>query len=150
MKRPPTSTKTPSLKIPPTHDWRTTDADEINRRRLRAQMESPRIANLAPQHPIFSNFQVQSSSGMVYSVEVRDLTQRHFSCECGDFRSNGLGTCKHIEAVALNLEARYRRLFHKAGKIGSNRIDIVPDRVSDTLRIERGEDQLPHRLRVLF
>ena len=150
MKRSAHSTKRPSIKIPPTHDWRTTDADEINRRRLRAQVESPRIANLTPEHPIFSNFQVQSSSGMIYSVEVRDLSQRHFSCECGDFRSNGLGTCKHIEAVALNLEARYRRLFHKAGKMGSNRIDIVPDRVSDTLRIERGKDQLPHRLRVFF
>jgi superfamily II DNA or RNA helicase len=150
MKRPPPSTKTSSLKIPGTHDWRTTDADEINRRRIRAQLESPPIANQAPQHPIFSNFQVKSSSGMVYSVEVRDFSQRHFSCECEDFRSNGLGTCKHIEAVSLNLEARYRRLFHKAGKIGSNRIDIVPDRMSDTLRIERGEDKLPQRLRVLF
>jgi superfamily II DNA or RNA helicase len=144
------ATKTPSRKIPPTHDWRTTDADEINRRRLRAEAEPPRIANLTPQCPIFSNFRVESSSGMVYSVEIRDLSQRHFSCECGDFRSNGLGTCKHVEAVALNLQARYRRLFQKAARIGSNRIDIVPDRASDTLRLERGENELPQRIRALF
>ena len=85
--------------LPPVDDWRTTDQDEITRRRLRAQAESPRVENRDERYPIFSNFDVHSQSGVTYLVEIRDLTRRQFSCECVDFRVNGLGTCKHVEAV---------------------------------------------------
>ena len=61
------------IKLPSAHDWRTTDTDEINKRRLRAREETFVIANLDPRHPIFSNFRVRSGSGLTYSVEVRDL-----------------------------------------------------------------------------
>ena len=87
--------------VPSHHNWRTTDEDEINRRRERAQNEEFKITNTTPAHPIFSNFQVKSGSGLTYSVEVRDLRQRQFACQCVDFRINGLGTCKHVEAVLL-------------------------------------------------
>ena len=99
------SKKTIHPKIPSPHDWRTTDTDEINKRRLRAREESFTISNLAPQHPIFSNFRVKSGSGLTYSVEIRDLRERQFACDCVDFRINNLGTCKHVEAVLLHLEA---------------------------------------------
>src|ERR1051325_8039598 len=115
------------IEVPSPHNWRTTDTDEINRRRVRAQTEQFQISNLEPRHPIFSNFRVQSGSGLTYSVEIRDVRERQFACECVDFRINGLGTCKHIEAVLLNLEARFRRLFIAAVKNGSNRLDVVPD-----------------------
>src|SRR6266700_1070051 len=114
-------------KISSAHDWRTTDTDEINRRRVRAREESFTITNADPKHPIFSSFRVQSGSGLSYSVEVRDLGQRQFICDCVDFRINGLGTCKHIEAVLLQLEARFRRLFQAAQKNGSGRIEVVID-----------------------
>lgn len=39
-------------------------------------------------HPIFSNFRVQSASGLTYSVEVRSLAARQFACDCVDFRIN--------------------------------------------------------------
>src|SRR5438270_7252579 len=81
-------------KVPPSHDWRTSDADEIARRRLRAQTEPGRITNLDPSQRIFSNFRVTSTSGMNYTVEIRSLAERRFSCTCVDFRINGLGTCK--------------------------------------------------------
>jgi hypothetical protein len=61
------------VRFPAAGDWRTTDEDEINRRRLRAPEERPRIRNLDPRHPIFSNFEVRSRSGMTYFVEIRDL-----------------------------------------------------------------------------
>ena len=35
----------PAVRLPPADDWRTTDQDEINRRRLRAREESPRVVN---------------------------------------------------------------------------------------------------------
>src|SRR6266436_328671 len=119
------------IEVPSAHNWRTTDQDEINRRRLRAQTEEFRIANTDPRHPIFSNFRVRSGSGLTYSVEIRELRQRQFACECVDFRINGLGTCKHVEAVLLHLQARFRRSFQTAARNGTPRLDLVPDPGND-------------------
>jgi hypothetical protein len=55
---------------PSAYNWRTTDEDEINRRRQRARDEAFRITNLDARHPIFSNFRVQSGSGLSYTVEI--------------------------------------------------------------------------------
>ena len=87
-------------------DWRTTDRDEIERRRQRARAEAPRVENLdaSGRFPLFSNFRVHSPSGSNYPVEIRDLARRQFACGCVDFRVNGLGTCKHVEAVLDALE----------------------------------------------
>ena len=133
-----TKSKAADLKIPSAHDWRTTDTDEINKRRLRAREESFAVTNTDPRHPVFSNFQVKSGSGLSYSVEVRDLRQRQFTCDCVDFRINGLGTCKHVEAVLLHLEGRFRRLFTSAHKSGPTRLDVVVDPVADTLGLLNG------------
>ena len=62
------------IKLPPVHDWRTTDADEINKRRQRAREEFFVITNMDARHPIFSNFRVKSASGLTYSVEIRGLS----------------------------------------------------------------------------
>ena len=61
------------LDIPPAHDWRTTDVDEINRRRLRARNERFAISNLDACEPVHSRFRVKSATGMTYSVEIRDV-----------------------------------------------------------------------------
>src|SRR5881396_1031171 len=129
-----TKSKSAEVKVPSSHDWRTTDTDEINKRRQRARDEAFAIANTDPRHPIFSNFRVASRSGLTYSVEIRDVRGRQFACDCVDFRINGLGTCKHVEAVLLHLEARFKRLFRAAAKNGTPRLDIVPDPASDSLR----------------
>ena len=123
--------------MPSPHNWRTTDEDEINRRRARARTEEFRISNTDPRHPIFSNFRVQSGSGLTYSVEIRDVRQRQFACDCVDFRINGLGTCKHVEAVLLHLQARFKRLFQAAETNGTPRLDVVPDPDSDSIRLLR-------------
>jgi len=136
--------------VPSAHNWRTTDQDEINRRRERAQTEDFKITNADPAHPIFSNFQVKSGSGLTYSVEVRDLRQRQFACQCVDFRINGLGTCKHVEAVLLLLQARYSRFFQSAAQKGSTRIEVMPDPLHDTLRLVNGHGPWPSALREWF
>ena len=69
----------------------------------------------------------QSGSGLTYSVEIRDVRGRQFACDCVDFRINGLGTCKHVEAVLLHLEGRFKRLFRAAAQNGPNRLEVVPD-----------------------
>src|SRR5438128_9363702 len=127
-----TAKKTDGLKVPSPHDWRTTDADEINKRRLRAREEPFTISNADPQHPIFSNFRIESGSGLTYSVEIRDLRQPQFACDCVDFRINGLGTCKHVEAVLLHLQARFKRLYKTAATHGTTRLEVVPDPNSDS------------------
>jgi len=70
---------------------------------------------------------------LTYAVEIRDVAGRQFACTCQDFRKNGLGTCKHVEAVLLHLEARFKRLFARAAQNGSPRVDLVPDDATDTL-----------------
>lgn len=140
----------PEISLPPAHDWRTTDEDEINRRRLRAREGSFVIRNSDARFPVFSNFSVGSGSGLTYAVEIRDVAGRQFACTCQDFRKNGLGTCKHVEAVLLHLEARFKRLFTQAAQDGSPRVDLVPDDAADTLRVERGLERLPKAIRGWF
>ena len=79
--------------------WLTTDADEIARRRERAAAERMRIDAGERSEPVFATFTVRSAAGAEYRVEIRSLTTLENSCSCPDFRTNGLGTCKHIEAV---------------------------------------------------
>jgi len=78
------------------------------------------------------------------------VRQRQFACECVDFRINGLGTCKHVEATLHYLEARHRRRFKEALQSESPVIDIVPDPAGDTLRIEGATIHLPDLLRRRF
>jgi hypothetical protein len=138
------------VEVPSIHNWRTTDQDEINRRRFRAQTEDFQISNLEPRYPIFSNFRVRSASGLFYSVEIRDLRQRQFACECVDFRINGLGTCKHVEAVLLQLQARFRRLFKAAAENGTARLDVVPNWEKDSIRLLHGDGSVPASLNKWF
>jgi len=92
--------------------WKTTDADEIERRLARAATEPMEVANLEPAEPFYSSFIVYSQgSGMKYRVEIRSLSARQNSCTCVDFRVNGLGTCKHID------EETARRLLDAGAKI---------------------------------
>jgi hypothetical protein len=123
-------------KLTRAYDWRTTDQDEIKLRQQRAREEQPRVRNLDPAHQIFSQFEVVSRSGMTYSVELRSLAGRVFSCTCTDFRVNGLGTCKHVEAVLPNLEARFPKEFDSAAQAGSNRIDVIWEETSGKLCLE--------------
>jgi hypothetical protein len=131
-------------------DWRTTDQEEVARRRLRALEEAPRITNRDPRHAVFSNFDVHSPSGVTYSVEIRGLPERQFSCECVDFNINGLGTCKHVEAVLTHLQTSDPASWARAAAEGSPRIDLMPDRPARTLHVEHGLERLPRGLRRLF
>ena len=141
-KRKPAATPVPAT------DWRTTDHDEVLRRIQRARDEKHAIRPLDDGHPVFSTFAVKSPSGMTYQVEIRDLKDRAFSCSCPDFRTAGLGTCKHVEATLIWLKRRHKGEFRIAAAQGSPRIDLVP--CGDTLRIERNFRKLPSKLRPLF
>ena len=87
---------------------------------------------------------------MTYHVEIRDIARRQFHSTTVDFQINGLGTCKHTEAVLLHLESRFPRKFAAARRNGSDRIDIVPDVAAGSLRVERNRGRLSPSLRRLF
>src|SRR5579862_1113328 len=138
------------IKLPPAHDWRTTDTDEINKRRIRAREESFVITNTDARHPIFSNFRVKSASGLTYSVEIRGLSGQQCACDCVDFRTNGLGLCKHTEAVLLYLEARHKKHFKSAQAIGSNRIEVAVDAAANLLCVQNCRNKLPRAVSKRF
>jgi len=138
--------------LPAQHDWRTTDEQEIVRRQLRALEQPPSIRNLTPDHRIFSNFELTSpDSGLTYFVEIRDLAGRDFHSTSPDFSHNGLGTCKHTEAVLYHLQKRFPGLYKKAVKEGSGRCDLVEDTATNTLRLIHPENaDLPRGFRLNF
>jgi hypothetical protein len=88
--------------------WRTTDEDEIERRRLRAEAEDLAVRDLEPACHPYGTFAVVSGTGdgedsREYRVEIRSLAERWNTCNCPDHRVNDLGTCKHLEAVLRHL-----------------------------------------------
>ncbi|MFT6862594.1 MAG: hypothetical protein ACJAVK_001153 [Akkermansiaceae bacterium] len=138
--------------LPAKQDWRSTDEQEIARRQLRALEQPPAIKNSTPKHRIFSNFEVTSpESERTYCVEIRDLAGRDFHSTSPDFSHNGLGTCKHTEAVLYHLRARFPGLYKKALKDGSGRCDLVEDTTTKTLRLVNPTNaDLPRGFRLNF
>ena len=115
--------------------WLTSDADEIERRRLRGREEAIRIEPLDRADAFYGAFLAHSNGGHAYRVEIRSLTGHINSCDCPDHRVNGLGTCKHVEATLQRLQQRRIRLFQKAAGTGSPDIEIFLDRRSNQVRI---------------
>ncbi len=124
------------LTLPAKQDWRSTDEQEITRRQIRALEFPPAIRNLTPAHKIHSTFEVQSpESSLIYQVEIFDLAQRRFFSTSPDFAHNGLGTCKHTEAVLFQLKNCFPELYKSVLKQGSERCDLVPDHATKNLRL---------------
>ncbi len=86
--------------------------EQIEVRRQRAAAEQLQIQNLG-RNRVFSDYQVTNpTTGGQYRVAIRGFDLGDNYCECPDFRTNTLGTCKHIEAVLdrIGPEPRVRRL----------------------------------------
>jgi DEAD/DEAH box helicase domain-containing protein len=73
--------------------------EEIERRR-RAAEEEP--FSFTPEG---AGFEVRGASGNVHRV-LPDLTGLPSSCDCPDFRTGKVGTCKHVEAVRLHVAGK--------------------------------------------
>jgi SNF2 family DNA or RNA helicase len=77
--------------------------EQIDIRRQRAAAEQFRIQNLG-RNRVFSDYQVTNpATGGQYRVGIRGFEVGDNACTCPDFRTNTLGTCKHIEAVLAAL-----------------------------------------------
>ena len=108
--------------------WDTSDSDETERRRWRGRTEILSISAVEPEQGLFGTFRTTSTSGGVYTVEIRDLQGCANTCGCIDHRVNGLGTCKHVEGVIETVRRRGGRVFRKAQVTGSRRIEVFLDR----------------------
>ena len=77
--------------------------EQIDIRRKRAAEGQFRIQNLG-RNRVFSDYQISNpTTGGQYKVSIRGFDVGDNTCECPDFRTNTLGTCKHIEAVLAAL-----------------------------------------------
>ena len=121
--------------------------EQIDIRRRRAAEGQFKIQNLG-RNRVFSDYQVSNpQSGGQYRVSIRGFEVGDNSCECPDFRTNTLGTCKHIEAVLAALreqlpeQVRSRKAIVTRPEIylqyGEQlRIGLhLPARYSDMLRV---------------
>lgn len=73
--------------------------EQIDIRRQRARNTHFVIENTGKK-TVFSDYRVQNpQSKGEYSVSIRGFDTGDNTCTCPDFKSNTLGTCKHIEAV---------------------------------------------------
>ena len=126
--------KKPSQKKPsrsrPT-GWNTTDEDEVQRRIDRAGEEPFDIVSADGSNDIFSDWLVTGKSRVTYRIEIRSLTHAFNSCSCKDYQVNGLGTCKHIEAVL----AKLRRRKPKERESSRRRIEIFLDRRDQNVKV---------------
>lgn len=77
--------------------------DQIDLRRRRAKETKLVIENVG-KNRVYSQFQVTNPETQgQYEVHVRGFDTGDNTCTCPDFKSNTLGTCKHIEAVMESL-----------------------------------------------
>jgi superfamily II DNA or RNA helicase len=73
--------------------------EQIDLRRQRGVEGKFRIQNLG-RNRVFSDYQVTNpATDGQYRVSIRGFDIGDNTCTCPDFRTNTLGTCKHIEAV---------------------------------------------------
>jgi superfamily II DNA or RNA helicase len=78
-------------------DW------QVGLRRQFGREQDFLLENVGPE-PLFSDFRVTNpASGRTYRVAVRGAEPGVNFCSCPDFRTNALGTCKHVEFTLARL-----------------------------------------------
>ncbi len=88
--------------------------DELLRRALadreeRAAVEKMKLQAMDPDQP-WTDYTITSrQSGKTYRVSLRGLQPGESYCSCPDFRTNHLGTCKHV----LHTQAKIQKRFPK-------------------------------------
>lgn len=73
---------------------------ELRRAFVKDKKQEFAITYQAGDHPVFTDYIVRNlTSGSAYKVALRSREPGPNFCTCPDFKTNLLGTCKHIEAV---------------------------------------------------
>ena len=82
----------------------------IDERRTRSQAEKMKIQSADAERPWTDYLVTSEASGKTYRVSLRGTDLGDSLCTCPDFRTNTLGTCKHVMKVL----SRVQRKFSKA------------------------------------
>lgn len=108
----------------------------LQQRQKRAEEEKMQIKSLDPTTP-WADYQIYNKqSGKTYRVALRGFAKGEAYCTCRDFKTNRLGTCKHV----LKLEKYVRRKFTAAQR-------AEPYRQKEfAVALEYGEDVRPRLL----
>jgi len=85
-------------------------ARALEERAERARTEKMAVRSGDPARPWADYVVTNKLSGKSYLVALRGLEPGDSSCTCPDFRTNTLGTCKHI----LHVQAKVKRRFTAA------------------------------------
>ena len=98
----------------PTHRcrWRILTDDELLQRAMaerqeRAVKEPMSVRSMSPDQPWVDYVVTSKQSGRSYRVALRGLEAGESFCTCPDFRTNHLGTCKHILQVQTKVQKRF-------------------------------------------
>jgi SNF2 family DNA or RNA helicase len=87
--------------------------EQIDIRRQRAKAGQFRIERQG-KHRVFGDYRVTNpQSGGQYTVTIRGFDVGDNACSCPDYKSNTLGTCKHIEAVLDSLKEEVPPQFQR-------------------------------------
>jgi superfamily II DNA or RNA helicase len=79
----------------------------LSERLERARTEKFRVESAAPEQP-WTDYKITSAlSGKTYRVALRGEERGDSFCSCPDFRTNTLGTCKHILHVLRRTQRRF-------------------------------------------
>ena len=88
-----------------------TEAELLSRamadRQKRATEESMRVRSGDGSTPWADYVVTSHNTGKTYRVSLRGLAPHQSYCSCPDFRTNGLGTCKHILHVIAKTKNRF-------------------------------------------
>jgi hypothetical protein len=79
----------------------------IEERRERALAERMKVKSADPHQPWTDYLATSTISGKTYRVAMRGREPGDSHCSCPDFRTNTLGTCKHILHVLAKLKRRF-------------------------------------------
>ncbi|MCP4786122.1 MAG: DEAD/DEAH box helicase [Fuerstiella sp.] len=76
-------------------------------RQKRADDESMTVRSMNTEKPWVDYIVTSQQSGRTYRVALRSFEARESFCTCPDFRTNHLGTCKHILHVQAKVQKRF-------------------------------------------
>lgn len=86
---------------------------QIAERRERAAATRLKILKRPSSGP-YGDYTVKSASGRTYRVALRGPGLFENYCSCPDFAINTLGTCKHVEAMLLQMRKRHHKALDSA------------------------------------
>ncbi len=78
-------------------------------REKRSRDESFRLKSIKPKTPWTDYLLTSVRSGKTYRLAIRGLERGSSYCSCPDFRTNRLGTCKHLMYASRRLREKFTR-----------------------------------------